>query len=268
MSGEVMRRLSYPLLLIFALLAVTCAHSPAGEAGQLTVMTSGGFARAFEDLAPEFERRSGITIAIIHGSSLGGASDSIPERLERGEAADVVILSDEGLAALSAQRFILSGSQTDLARSIIGMAVKAGQPVPDISTPERFVEVLRAAPSIGYSASASGTYLSTELWPRLGLAGEILPKSTRILSERVGAVVARGEVAVGFQQLSELLPIAGITVVGPIPREYQKTTTFSAAITANSRVTRDARRLLRFLSSPAVSERIERTGLEPLRERP
>lgn len=262
-----MRRLSYLLLLICGLPLAACMHLPAGEAGQLTVMTSGGFSRAFEDLAPEFERRSGITITIVHGSSLGGALDSIPARLERGEAADVVILSEDGLAALTAQRFVLNGSRIDLARSIIGMAVKAGQLVPDISTAEKFIEVLRAAPSIGYSASASGAYLSTQLWPRLGLADEILPKAKRILSERVGTVVARGEVAIGFQQLSELLPISGITVVGPIPHEYQKVTVFSAAITANSRAARAAQRLLRFLSSPAASERIERTGLEPLHDR-
>lgn len=262
-----MRRLSHLLLLICGLLLVACAQSPAGKAGQLTVMTSGGFARAFEDLAPEFERRSGITIAIVHGSSLGGASDSIPERLKRGEAADVVILSDDGLAGLTAQRFILDGSRIDLARSTIGMAVKTGQPVPDISTAEKFVQALRAAPSIGYSASASGTYLSTELWPRLGLADEVMPKAKRILSERVGTVVARGEVAIGFQQLSELLPIPGITV-RPIPREYQKVTVFSAAITANSSATRDARRLLYFLASPDVSERVARTGLEPFRDSP
>jgi molybdate transport system substrate-binding protein len=267
-NTQKMRRFLFLRLLACCLLLAGCASASVEQTKQLAVMTSGGFASALEVLAPDFERRTGVTITTIHGSSLGGASDSIPERLKRGERADLVILTKDGLEALRAEGFIREGSQSDLARSIIGLAVKAGQPVPDVSTAEKFIQVLRAAPSIGYSASASGTYLSTELWPRLGLAHEILPKAKRILSERVGAVVARGEVAIGFQQMSELLPIPGITVVGPIPGEFQKAIIYSAAITTDSRATGSAERLLRFLSSPAVTGRIAQTGLEPLAVHP
>lgn len=235
-----------------------------GPQADLIVMTSGGYAEALDQLEPQFERETGLSLTIVHGSSAGGATDSIPERLKRGEPADVVILSREGLAILQQQNLVKPGAERNLVRSRIGMAVRAGAPVPDISTPEKFVAVMLKAPSIGYSASASGTYLSTVLWPRLGLADALLPKSKRILSERVGVVVARGEVAIGFQQMSELLPIHGITVVGPIPDAYQKVTIFTLAKTPRGADNPASERLLKFLTSRRVSRQVAATGLEPI----
>lgn len=256
-------------LLAIALLLQSCAPQvrairPALAEPDLIVMTSGGYAEALGRLGPIFERETGLDLKIVHGSSAGGATDSIPERLKRGEAADMVILSREGLAILQKQNLVQPGSDRDLVRSRIGIAVRAGAPVPDISTPNKFVDVMIAAPSIGYSASASGTYLATDLWPRLGLAAQLLPKSKRILSERVGAVVARGEVAIGFQQMSELLPIAGITVVGPIPDAYQKVTIFAAAKTPSGAAKPAGERLLGFLTSRRVTKQVAETGLEPV----
>lgn len=230
-------------------------------------MTSGGFAEAMDRLEPQFERQIGRDVVIVKGSSSGGASDSIPERLKRGERADVVILSREGLALLEREKLVVPGSNRDLVRSLIGMAVNKGAPVPDISTAQKFDQILLAAPSIGYSASASGTYLSTDLWPRLGLAERLLPKSRRILSERVGSVVARGEVAIGFQQMSELLPIGGITVVGPIPGAYQKVTIFTAAKTEAGTHNPYSERLFAFLTSSRVSKQVAATGLDPVSAR-
>lgn len=230
----------------------------------LVIMTSGGFADAMDDLEPEFERQIGQDILIIKGSSAGGAVDSIPERLKRGERADVVILSREGHDLLLQQNLVQKGSSRDLVRSLIGMAVREGAPVPDISTIERFNAVMLAAPSIGYSASASGIYLATDLWPRLGLADQLMPKSRRILSERVGSVVARGEVAIGFQQMSELLPIKGITVVGPIPCAYQKITIFTAAQTLKGAGNPYSDKLTAFLTSPKTTTAIRASGLDPV----
>ncbi|ANY21212.1 hypothetical protein A6F68_02722 [Tsuneonella dongtanensis] len=244
--------------------ATHSADSAPTEKSALVVMTSGGFAEAMDRLEPQYERQIGRDVVIVKGSSSGGASDSIPERLKRGERADVVILSREGLAALERDNLVQVGSSRDLVRSVIGMAVRKGAPVPDISTAEKFNQVLLSAPSIGYSASASGTYLSTDLWPRLGLADQLLPKSKRILSERVGSVVARGEVAIGFQQMSELLPIPGITVVGPIPGAYQKITTFSAAKTEAGARNPYSDKLFAFLTSPRVSKQVAATGLDPV----
>ena len=144
------------------------------------------------------------------------------------------------------------------------MAVREGEPLPDISTPEAFREALLAAESIGYSASVSGTYLATELFPRLGLSAELEPKSRRIVSERVAAVVARGEVAVGFQQVSEILSIAGAAYAGPIPAEYQRVTTFSTGVMAEARNPGGGQRLIDYLSSAAVVPAVAETGLQPL----
>lgn len=261
----------HALGLVLALFASSCAttsvDAPTATEPALIVMTSGGFAEAMDRLESQFERRIGRQITIVKGSSAGGASDSIPERLKRGERADVVILSREGLALLEQQNLVLRGSGRDLVRSLIGMAVREGAPVPDISSAEKFTQALLATPSIGYSASASGTYLATDLWPRLGLADRLLPKSKRILGERVGSVVARGEVAVGFQQMSELLPIKGITVVGPIPGAYQKVTIFAAAKTPEGARNPYSDRLFTFLTSPQVSKQVAATGLDPVRGR-
>lgn len=261
------------ILSLIVLAGLVAACQPAGPDGRATaaaepralaVITSGGFAAAYDVLAPRFEAETGIVLVTANGASSGGAPDSIPVRLEGGEAFDVVILSRPSLEDLTARGFVRPESGRDLVRSSIGMAVQKGAPVPDIGTPEAFVHALIEAESIGYSASASGTYLSTELFPRLGLAAALAPKSSRIVSERVASVVARGDVELGFQQISEILPIEGIEYVGPIPDEYQSVTTFSIGITTQSGKVADAQTLVDFLSSPDVAATIATTGLTPV----
>ena len=227
-------------------------------------MTSGGVAAAYDRLAPRFEDETGIRLVTAYGASAGGAADSIPARLGRGERFDVLIMSQAGLNELTAQGLVRPDTSMDLASSSIGMAVREGAPLPDISTPEAFVETLLAAESIGYSASVSGTYVATELFPRLGLAEQLAPKSRRIESERVAAVVARGEVAIGFQQVSEILSIPGAAYAGPLPAEYQRVTTFSAGIAADAGNPDGGQRLIEFLSSGEAAATIAETGLEPV----
>jgi molybdate transport system substrate-binding protein len=234
-----------------------------GEPRLLRIVTSGGFATAYERLTPLFEERTGIKLVTAYGSSSGGALDSIPVRLERGEQFDLVILSQSSLNRLAELGEVRPDSRKDLAHSLIGMAVSEGAAVPDISTPDLFIEALVDAKSIGYSASASGTYLSTDLFPRLGLWEQLQAKSKRIQSERVATVVARGDVQIGFQQISEILPIEGAHYVGPIPSEYQKVTTFSTGITTRAKNIANARLLIDYLSSTEVADVITETGLEP-----
>jgi len=231
------------------------------------VMTSGGFTAAYNELRPGFERASGRAVKTAYGASMGNASDSIPSRLARREPADVVILARPALDALVAQGQVRPGSQVDLVRSSIGFAVRKGAPRPDISSVEALKRTLLAAPSIAYSASASGTYYETELLKKLGLEAQVKPKSRRILSERVGSVVARGDAALGLQQVSELLPIEGIDYVGPLPAEVQQVTVFSAGIATASTQPEAARELIRYLNSPASAPTIAKTGLEPLASR-
>lgn len=228
-------------------------------------MTSGAFTAAFLELSPQFEQTAMTKVSTAFGASMGGAPDSIPSRLNRNEPADVVILAREALDDLVAKGKVVPGSQVDLVRSTIGMAVRAGAPKPDISSVEALTRTLLAARSIAYSASASGVYLSTELFPRLGIADAIKDKSRRIESERVGTVVARGDAEIGFQQVSELLPIAGIDYVGPLPEAVQRATIFSAGIATGAKNVDAARALIRFLSSAAAGQTIRKSGLEPVR---
>ena len=261
------------LWMSLALLFASCQPSTDNAAGddsatthgrEVRVFTSGGFAAAYNILGPEFERATGIKLVTAYGSSSGGAVESIPSRLSRGESADIIILSRSSLDNLTAGGEVVADSRVDLVRSSIGMAVRSGAAKPDIGTTDAFVATLLDAESIGYSASASGTYLSTVLFPQLGIWKQIEPKSNRILSERVATVVARGEVQIGFQQISEILPIEGIDYVGPIPQDVQKVTTFSAGITTRAENPVDAQTLIDFLSSTAVADTIASTGLEPM----
>jgi molybdate transport system substrate-binding protein len=231
---------------------------------ELNVMSSGGFTAAYRDLLPEFERATQNKVMTAYGASMGGAPDSIPSRLQRGEPADVVILAAPALDELIKQGKVVAGSRVDLARSIIGMAVRAGAPKPDISSVDALKRTLLQAKSIAYSASASGSYLSTELFPRLGIADQIKGKSKRIESERVGAVVARGDAEIGFQQVSELLPIPGIDYVGPLPPEVQQVSIFSAGVAVGAREPEAGRALIKFLASSAAAPAIRKSGLEPM----
>jgi molybdate transport system substrate-binding protein len=239
--------------------------APRAHAQDVYVMTSGAFTAAFLEAAPAFEQTAKAKVSTAFGASMGGAPDSIPSRLSRGEPADVVILAREALDDLVAKGRVVPGSQVDLVRSTIGMAVRAGAPKPDISSVDALTRTLLEAKSIAYSASASGVYLSTELFPRLGVADAIKDKSRRIESERVGTVVARGDAEIGFQQVSELLPIPGLDYVGPLPESVQRVTIFSAGIATNARNVDAAKALIRYLSSDAVAPAIRSTGLEPVK---
>lgn len=239
----------------------TAGTAPKAE---LHVMTSGGFTAAYNELRPQFEKHSGHSVKSAYGASMGNAPDSIPSRLGRGEPADVVILARTALDALAKDGKVVPGSQVDLVRSTIGMVVRKGQPKPDIRTVEGVKRALLDAPSIAYSASASGTYYETELLKKLGLEAQVKPKSKRILSERVGTVVARGDAALGLQQVSELLPIPGVDFIGALPEEIQRVTVFSAGISASARNPAAARELIDYLKSPAAAPVIRQTGLEPV----
>jgi molybdate transport system substrate-binding protein len=238
------------------------------DAAEIKVMNSGGFAAAYLDLIPEFERATSNTIKTAWGPSMGTVPDAIPLRLQRGEPVDVIIMVGYALGDLIKQGKIVADSRVDLARSKIGMAVRAGAMKPDISSVEAFKQALLAAKSIAYSDSASGVYVSTELFQRLGIAEELRAKSKEIKGERVGNVVARGEAEIGFQQISELLPVHGIDFVGPIPAELQKVTVFSAGVATSAKDPSAAKTLIEFLASPAAIAAIKKSGLEPITSAP
>jgi molybdate transport system substrate-binding protein len=234
------------------------------SADDVKVMTSGAFTAPYLALSPQFERDAKSKIVTLT-TTMGVGADSIPSRIERGEPVDVIIVASASLDELIRAGRVIAESKVDLARSSIGMAVRAGAPKPDIRTVEAFKLALLQAKSIAYSPSVSGIYFVNELLPRLGIADQVLPKSQRFDGVRIGAVVARGDAEIGFQQISELLPIPGIDYVGPLPAEIQLTTVFSAGVAAKAPNPDGARALIRFLASPANADLLRRSGLEPMK---
>jgi molybdate transport system substrate-binding protein len=233
-------------------------------ADEIKVVTSGAFTVAYNELVPQFERATGHKVTTAFGASIGPGPNAIPNRLKRGEAIDVVIMASDSLDDQMAQGKLVKGSRVDLVRSRIGMAVRAGAPRPDISTADAFKRAILQAKSLAFSSSASGVYFFDELFPRMGIAKDIKAKTTMVEGP-VGAVVARGEAELGFQQISELLPVKGIDYVGPLPEGIQRITIFSAGLVTGTKATAAARALMDFLTSPAAFDAIRKSGLDPAR---
>ena len=243
------------------------APPPDSAAREVRVVSSGGFTAAYKILAPLYAQASGVKIVSEYGASIGNAPDSIPSRLARGETFDIVILADSAFEKLVAEGKGVAGSRVDLGRSLIGASVKKGTPKPDISTVPALKNALLNAKSVAYSASASGTYLSEELFAKLGVADRMKVTAKKIMSERVGAVVARGDAELGFQQASELLPFTELDYLGPIPDEVQQKVFFSAGVLQGAPNPEGAKRFIRYLASPAAAGVIESTGLTPVAKR-
>ncbi|WP_237481744.1 substrate-binding domain-containing protein [Lichenibacterium dinghuense] len=244
-------------------LAALVLAPASARAEDVSVMISGGFKSTYQALLPAFEKESGDRVTTLPGPSMGTTPDAIPMRLARGEPDDVLIMVGYALDALIRDGRAVAGSKVDLAVSPIGMAVKAGAPVPDISTVDKLRAALLAAGSVAYSDSASGVYIRDELFKRLGIEAEMKSKARMIPATPVAEIVARGEAELGFQQVAELLPIAGITFAGKLPEAVQQTTVFSAGIATAAKHPDAGRALVAYMSSPAAAPVMERMGLEP-----
>jgi len=236
----------------------------AASAAEVRVMISGGLTAAYNALVPQFERATGHKVITAYGPSMGTTVNAIPVRLERGEPADVLIMVGYALDGLIKQGKVVADSRVELVKSPIGIAVKAGAPKPDISSPDAVKRALLTAKSIAYSDSASGVYLSTEMFEKLGIADAMKDKARKIPATPVGEIVANGEAEIGFQQISELKPVAGIDIVGPLPDALQKITVFSAGIATVSKQPEAGKALIKFLAAPAARDTLVNSGLEPI----
>jgi molybdate transport system substrate-binding protein len=234
------------------------------NAAEVRVMISGGLTAAFNALVPEFERQTGNKVLVAYGPSMGTTVNAIPVRLERGEPADVLIMVGYALGDLAKNGKVIPDSRVDLVKSGIGIAVKAGAPKPDISSADTLKRALLAAQSVAYSDSASGVYVSTEMFKKLGIEEEMMSKARMIPATPVGEIVAHGDAEIGFQQISELKPVAGIDIVGPLPADLQKITVFSAGIATVSKEPEAGKALIKFFTSPAASAEIAKSGLDPI----
>ena len=228
------------------------------QAEQLKVMTSGGFTAAYKLLGPQYAEQSGDTLDTILGPSMGKAPEAIPNRLARGEQADVVIMVGYALDELIKQGKVDPASRVELADSRIGLVVKEGAAKPAINTDAELKAVLSKAKSVAYSDSASGVYVEKELFKKLDMPA----KGTMIERVPVGEQVAKGDYEVGLQQVAELLPVKGVTFVGKIPEDVQSVTRFAAGIPVNAEHPEQAKALLQFMASPEAQQEVQSTGLD------
>lgn len=246
-----------------ALLAATLlAGSSLAQAAELTVMTSGGFTAAYKQLGPQYAAQSGDTLVTVLGPSMGKAPEAIPNRLARGEHADVVIMVGYALDELIRQGKVDPASRVELADSRIGLVVREGQAKPAIGTADELKQTLLAARSVTYSDSASGVYIEKELYKKLGIQDQLVGKSTMVERIPVASQVAKGTYQLGFQQVAELLPVPGVTYVGKIPESLQSVTRFAAGIPKTAEHPAEAKQLLKYLASPGVQPAVRATGLD------
>jgi molybdate transport system substrate-binding protein len=244
-------------------ISTTLLFWPVAASAQLKVLISGGFSGAYEQLLPEFERTSGIKVTTGSGASQGTGPQTIAARLASGEPANVVILSREGLSELIAAKRIAAGTDVDLARVPLGVAVRAGTSKPDVSTVEAFKLVLLKAKTVAIPGSTSGIWLKNDLFPRLGIAEKINVKVTPRGTGATG-MVAAGDADIAVMPVSEIVHAPGVDLAGNIAPEIQFVQTFSAAVVAGSGDIEGSRRLIEFLASARASETIKNSGMEPL----
>jgi len=244
-------------------LVATLVVWPLAVTAQVKVIISGGFSGPYEKVLPQFERTTGIKVTTGSGSSQGSGPQTIGSQLASGAAFDVVILSREGLEDLMKAGRIAEGTDVDLARTPIGVAVRAGAPKPDVSTVEAFKRVLLDARTVAVPSSTSGIFLINEVFPRLGIADKInVKRSPR--GAGAPALVVAGEADIAVLPVSEILHAPGVELAGVIAEEIQLNQIFAAAIVKGSQQVEPAKRLIAFLASDAAADAIRKGGMEPL----
>jgi molybdate transport system substrate-binding protein len=228
------------------------------QTSEIKLLASGALRQAYLELLPKFEAASGHKVMPAWSSTT-----DIQKRVAAGEVADLVILGDSGTQALIKDGKLIAGTRAVFAKSGIYIAVRSGAPKPDISSADALKRSLLAAKSVGYSEGASGTYL-VGMFQRLDIYDQVKSKaSVAKANEPVGEKVAQGEAEIGFHQLSELMPVKGIDIIGPLPAELQFITVFSGAIHHNAKEPLAAEALIKFLTAPAAGEAIKKYGLDP-----
>jgi len=231
----------------------------------IKIITSGAFAAALEQILPIFSKKFNVKYKLYYGSSFGPAEDSIPSRIKKGENFDIFFLADGAINRHAEDGILDIKSKNQIISSNIGIAIKKGSKLHDVSNLESFKKTLIEVKSIALAASASGIYLNEVVFPKIFDNPKIiLNKSVKILSERVGKVISRGEREIGFQQLSELLPIKGIVILGMLPIEIRKSFIFGSAKSLKSRCDNYYDKLLCFIRSNEIKDLCQKTGVSIL----
>jgi molybdate transport system substrate-binding protein len=236
----------------------TLLFSSLAGAAELKVLSTQATEEAYRELVPQFEKDTGHKVTTVFTGTLDAN-----KRLAAGETYDLLIMSGPSIDEHIKAGKVVPGSRVDLAKSGVGVGVKAGAPKPDISTTEALKKTLLAAKSIGYSTGPSGVYV-IGLFQRMGVADEVKGKLKQTpTGVFVGSIIASGEAEIGFQQVSELSHFAGVDYVGPLPADVQQFTTFSSGIVAGRKETDAAKALVKFITAPAAAAAFKKRGMEP-----
>ncbi len=243
--------------------ACAFASTSAARADELKVLTTGIMKGSFAHIAAQFERETGHTLTMSWGPSSGNSPEASQVRIKSGEQVDVLIMVDKGMDELVRGGYFVPLNRRDVAISKIGVAVKTGHPLPDISSVDAVRKTMLAASSIAYSEGASGSYIANVMLKKLGIADQVASKSKVILGRKfVGEALASGEAELGLQQLSELRLEPGVSVVGPLPDELQKASLVTAAVSSKAKNIPAAQQFVAFLATPYATEAIRNSGLE------
>ena len=247
----------------FAIAVIGALLMPIAASAQVKVIISGGFSGPYEKLLPEFQKTSGITVETGSGASQGSGPQTIASQLASGAHFDVVIMSREGLSDLIAAKRIAAGTDVDLAKALLGIAVRKGAPKPDVGTVEAFRGLMLRSKLVAVPGSTSGIFIMKEVLPRLGIADRVNVQPT---ARGAGAaeLVARGEADVAVMPVSEIVHAQGVDLAGVIAPEIQLDQTFSGAVVAGSQQAEAAKELIAFLASDRAAPAIKAGGMEPL----
>jgi molybdate transport system substrate-binding protein len=253
-AEEIMIRTSSAAVAAAISSALFISTADAATAAQIKVLSGSAIETAMAVLIPQFEKSSGHKVI----SDFNGAIGAMADRIQKGDAADVAIVSGLQIEMLEKQGKVISGSRTDIARVGVGLFVRKGAAKPDISSVDAFKRTMLAAKSIGWNDPAAGAPVSIYMigvLERLGIADVMKPKTVAFKqrSERFEAV-ARGDVEIGFNQISEIIAAPGVDLVGSLPAPIQNYTLFAGGIVATSKEQNAAKALIRFISSPVVQE--------------
>ncbi|MGH6790831.1 MAG: molybdate ABC transporter substrate-binding protein [Pseudolabrys sp.] len=247
-------------LAFIASILCMAAVTPAG-AVELKVLTAGAFKPVVQALVPDFEKQTGHKVK-VENDTAGG----LQKRIQDGEPFDVAIITPKAIDDLTTARKIVPASRVNLASVGVGVVVKEGAPKPDIGTVDAFRRTLVAARSVAYidpaSGGSSGIYID-KLLERLGIADQVRPKAKLKKGGHVADLVVDGEAELGLHQISEIVPVKGAELVGPLPKEIQKTTTYAAGLSADSTRTDAATALIKAFSGPAAAAVLKSRGMEP-----
>jgi molybdate transport system substrate-binding protein len=248
---------------IWRALTIAAAVSLSGmaSAAEVKVLTAGAFKQVVLALVPNFEKQTGNKV-VVDNDTAGG----LKKRIEGGAAFDVTVITPAVIDDLVGAGKIVSGSRVNLATVGVGVVVKEGAPKPDVSTVEAFKSTLLAAKSVAYidpaSGGSSGVYID-KLLERLGIADQVRPKAKLKKGGYVAELIVSGEAELGLHQISEIVPVKGAVLVGPLPKEIQNTTTYAAGLSASSQNKDAAQALIKMFSGPAAATVLKSKGMEP-----